>query len=84
MSGVTTSSRTMRSTGAGMRTLLWLNIDVAFSSTSNISTASAGAPSSAMTRELDEQGEQDLDRMEAHAGRHVDVEIGVVHAVQPP
>ena len=35
-------------------------------------------------RELDEQGKQDLDRMEAHAGRHVDVEIGVVHAVQPP
>ena len=67
-----------------MRTLLWLNIDVAFSSTSKISTASAGAPSSAMTRELDEQGKQDLDRVEAHAGRHVDVEVGVMHAVQPP
>ena len=34
--------------------------------------------------ELDQNGEHDLDRMEAHAGRHIDVEIGVVHAMQPP
>ena len=52
MSGVTTSSRTTRSTPAGMRTLLWLNIEVALSSTSKISTASAGAPMSTTTANL--------------------------------
>ena len=35
-------------------------------------------------RDLDRQREQDFQRMEAHAGGHVDVEIGVMHAVQPP
>ena len=34
--------------------------------------------------ELDAHRQQDLDRVEARAGRHVEVEIGVVHAVQPP
>ena len=34
--------------------------------------------------ELDTHRQQDLDRMEAHAGRHVELEVGVVHAVQPP
>ena len=36
----------------GMRTLPWLNIEVAFSSTSKISTATAGAPSAATTPSL--------------------------------
>ena len=35
-----------------MRTLLWLNIEVAFSSTSKIKTATAGAPSAATTASL--------------------------------
>ena len=35
-------------------------------------------------RHLDRQREHDFERMEAHAGGHVDIEIGVVHAVQPP
>ena len=34
--------------------------------------------------ELDPHGQQNLDRMEAHAGGHVELEIGMVHAVQPP
>ena len=83
MSGVTTSSRTMRSIPPGMRTLPWLNIEVALSSTSKTSTASAGCRSP-HHGELDEHGEHDLDGVEAHARGHVDVEVGVVHAVQPP
>ena len=35
-------------------------------------------------RDLDSHGNQNLERMEAPAGGDVDVEIGVVHAVQPP
>jgi hypothetical protein len=34
--------------------------------------------------ELDQEREHDLDRMEAHARRDIDVEIGVVHAMQAP
>ena len=34
--------------------------------------------------ELDAHRQQDLDRVEARAGRHVELEVGVVHAVQPP
>ena len=52
MSGVTTSRRTILSTAGGMRTLEWLNNDVALSSTSKASTATAGAPSAATTANL--------------------------------
>ena len=52
MSGVTTIQRSMRSSQSGMRTLLWLNMDVALSSISNISTATAGVPSAATTPSL--------------------------------
>jgi hypothetical protein len=34
MSGVTTNQRSARSSPKGMRTLLWLNIEVAFNNTS--------------------------------------------------
>ena len=68
----------------GRRTLPWLNIAVAFSSTSKISTATAGAPSDRDDRELDQHRQQDLDRMKARAGGHVEVEIGVMHPVQAP
>src|SRR5688500_19429071 len=50
MSGVTTTSRTSRSTGEGSRRLAWLNIEVALSSTSNRITAPAGAPMATVAR----------------------------------
>ena len=48
-----------------MRTLPWLNIEVALSTTSKISTATAGAPSTSDDGELDEHRQQDLERMKA-------------------
>src|ERR1043166_1052516 len=35
-------------------------------------------------RDLDQHGKQDFDRMKPHAGGHVDVEVGVMHAMQAP
>ena len=35
-------------------------------------------------RELDGERQHDLERMEAHARRHVELEVRMVHAVQPP
>jgi hypothetical protein len=61
-----------------------LNIAVALSSTSNTSTAAAGAPSTAITANLISHREDDLDRMEACAGGDVVVGVGVVHLVQAP
>ena len=52
MSGVTTSQRSRRSSPAGRRTFAWLNIAVAFSSTSKTSTATAGAPIAATAAHL--------------------------------
>ena len=34
--------------------------------------------------QLEQHRKQDLDRMEAGAGRHVEIQVGMVHAVQPP
>ena len=34
--------------------------------------------------ELDPHREQDLDRVEARSGRDVELEVGMMHAVQPP
>ena len=62
----------------------WLNIEVALSSTSKISTATAGAPSAATTPSLITIDSRISIGMEAHAGGHVEVEVGVMHAVQPP
>ena len=62
----------------------WLNIEVALSSTSKTSTASAGAPSAATTPSLITIEKQDLDRVKAHARGHVEFQIGVMHAMQPP
>ena len=44
MSGVTSTSRTMRSSQGGIATLEWLNIEVALSTTSNTNTATGGMP----------------------------------------
>ncbi len=52
MSGVTTSQRSARSSLPGIRTLPWLNIEVALSSTANRKTPSGGGPSAAMTANL--------------------------------
>jgi hypothetical protein len=49
MSGVTIAARRMRSMDRGRRTLAWLNSAVALSSTSKTTTATAGAPSAAIT-----------------------------------
>jgi hypothetical protein len=54
-------------------------MDVAFSSTSKINTATAGADG-----ELDEHRQQNLDRVETQPGADVELEVGVVHAVEPP
>ena len=69
---------------AGMRTLLWLNIEVALSSTSKMSTASAGAPRTATTANLIRIDSSDFDRVEAQPGGDVDFEIGMMHPMQPP
>src|SRR5207247_694770 len=53
MSGVTTIQRNMRSSRSGTRTLPWLNIEVALSTTSNSRTASAVAPSAAQNANQD-------------------------------
>ena len=34
--------------------------------------------------QLDPHRQQDLDRMKAYAGRNIELEVGVVHAVQAP
>ena len=68
----------------GRRTFAWLNIAVAFSSTSKASTATAGAPIAATAAHLIAVETRISIGMEPRAGRHVDVEIGVVHAVEPP
>jgi hypothetical protein len=44
MSGVTTKQRRTPSTFGAMRTVPWLNIEVALSSTSKINTTTAGEP----------------------------------------
>ena len=41
-------------------------------------------PNSDHGGDLDRQGNENLERVEAHAGGDVDVEIGMMHAVQPP
>ena len=65
MSGVTTSQRSTRSMPGGMRTLPWLNIDVALSSTSKIRTAERRRAERGDDGELDQHRKQDLDRVEA-------------------
>ena len=52
MSGVTTIVRSACSRRGGIRTLAWLNIDVALSNTSNTTTATADGPRAAMTNSL--------------------------------
>jgi hypothetical protein len=52
MSGVTSTQRSARSTAAGRRMLPWLNIAVALSITSKITTATTGGPSTAMVANL--------------------------------
>ena len=52
MSGVTSSQRSTGSSGAGTRTLAWLNIELAFSSSSNATTAAGGTPSAAIAANL--------------------------------
>ena len=84
MSGVTTMKRSARSSHAGIDTFEWLNIEVTLSTTSNRMTATTGIPSARITAILIDERDQDLDRMEAHAGGDVDVEIGMMHPVQPP
>ena len=84
MSGVTTSQRSTRSSPQGMRTLPWLNIDVAFSSTSKIRTASGGAPSAATTASLISIDSRISIGWKRSPVRDVEFEIGVMHAVQPP
>jgi hypothetical protein len=63
-----------------MRTLLWLNIEVALSNTSKSRTATGGYHDG----ELDHHRQQDLDRMETQPGRDVEFKVGVVHAMQAP
>ena len=84
MSGVTTIQRSTRSSRAGRRTLPWLNIEVALSSTSKMSTATAGAPSAATTPSLITIDSRISIGWKRSAGGHVELEVGVVHAVQPP
>ena len=84
MSGVTTMRRSTRSSHAGIDTFEWLNIEVTLSTTSNRITATTGIPSARITAILMNERDQDFERMEAHPGGDVDIEIGVVHAVQPP
>ena len=83
MSGVTTTSRSTRSSHSGRRTLPWLNIDVALSSTSK-SQHRQGRRRGSDHADLDAQRQQDFERVEAHAGRDVEVQVGVVDPVQPP
>lgn len=45
ISGVTTTRRSARSSRDGIRMAAWLNVAVAFSTTSKARTATAGAPS---------------------------------------
>jgi hypothetical protein len=52
MSGVTSSHRSHRSMRSGTEAFAWLNIAVAFSSTSKASTDMAGAPVAATTAHL--------------------------------
>src|ERR1043165_5496932 len=47
--GVTTIRRSTRSSHDGIDTLPWLNMDVAFSTTSNTNTATGGMPSAMTT-----------------------------------
>jgi hypothetical protein len=52
MSGVTTNQRITRSSGSGMDTLEWLNMEVALSTTSNSTTARAGMPNASTAATL--------------------------------
>ena len=45
---------------------------------------SAGMPNTMNDRDLDRHRHENLDRMKAHAGGDIDIEIGMMHAVQPP
>ena len=54
------------------------------STTSNAMTATAGTPTSTTTAHLEQHRQHDLDRMETQPGGYIDVEVGVVHPVQPP
>src|SRR5689334_22226970 len=78
----TTMRRRTRSSTWGKRTLPWLNTDVAFSVTSNTSTASGGAPSAATAASLITI--EMSARMEAHSGGNVGFQIGVMHSMQAP
>ena len=49
MSGVTSTSRTTRSSHAGIDTLEWLNSEVALSTTSKTNTATGGMPNASTT-----------------------------------
>jgi hypothetical protein len=68
MSGVTTIQRSRRSTPGGMRTLPWLNIEVALSKASKINTANRGCAYRNDHRRLDHERQQNLDRVEAQLG----------------
>ena len=75
--------RITRSTAAGSRTLPWLNIELALSSTSKTRRQRRRAEGGD-DDELDHHRQKDLDRVEAHPCAHVEFEIGVVHSMQPP
>ena len=59
-------------------------MEVAFSTTSKISTATGGAPSSNNGGKLDDHREDNLARMEPQPRGDVEFQIRVMHPMQPP
>ncbi len=57
---------------------------VAFNRTSKINTATAGGPKASDHSQLDPHRQQDFDRVKTQTGGDVKLEIGMMHAVQPP
>ena len=77
-------ARSIRSSQSGKRTLPWLNMDVALSTTSKMSTASGNAPSTRTAAELDDHREDNLARMETQPRGDIEFQIRVVHPMQSP
>ena len=84
MSGVTTARRSTRSNPAGRRRLPWLNIDVPFSSTSKITTASAAGPITITAASFSSTESRISNGWKRDACGDVEIEIRVMHAMEAP
>ena len=65
------------------RTLLWLNIEVALSSSSKRPRPPLAPPAPPRSR-FDRGGQDNLKRVKTQPRGHVELKVGVMHAMQPP